>query len=353
MVSPSRIEGITNAVLYEGYMLYPYRPSAIKNRQRINFGVVVPENKPQGAFSSERSCQKTECLLRGSREAEVWVEARFLQLVQRNVEVLHEGATSADGAGEVVEKLEVDGQIYWTWQEARERRVEIKRIGVASLLNNAMRQSFSFDAECATEPIRNAKGQVVGQLVRRAERLCGTMELAATPVGEGIFRIAASVRNTTDYREDAGAAGQSALMQSFLSAHKVLRSLQGEFVSLIDPPEELRSAAGNCNNEGTWPVLASERGEPANVMLSSPIILYDYPEIAPESAGDLFDATEIDEILGLRILTLTDEEKREMSSVDERTRAILQRTERLAPENWMSLHGAVREGDSRGKDGSQ
>jgi hydrogenase maturation protease len=77
-------------------------------------------------------------------------------------------------------------------------------------------------------------------------------------------------------------------------------------------------------------------------MLSSPIILYDYPQVAPESAGDLFDSTEIDEILTLRILTLTDEEKREMRSVDERARAILERTETLPAEQLMKLHGAVR-----------
>jgi hydrogenase maturation protease len=77
-------------------------------------------------------------------------------------------------------------------------------------------------------------------------------------------------------------------------------------------------------------------------MLSSPIILYDYPQIAPESPGDLFDATEIDEILTLRILTLTDDEKRAMASLDERARALLERTESIAREQLMGLHGTIR-----------
>jgi hydrogenase maturation protease len=77
-------------------------------------------------------------------------------------------------------------------------------------------------------------------------------------------------------------------------------------------------------------------------MLSSPIILYDYPRIAPESAGDLFDGTEIDEILSLRIMTLTDEEKREMSQSDERAREMLERTETMPVEQWMKLHGVLR-----------
>jgi hypothetical protein len=77
-------------------------------------------------------------------------------------------------------------------------------------------------------------------------------------------------------------------------------------------------------------------------LLSSPIILYDYPQIAPESAGDLFDGTEIDEILSLRVLTLSEEEKREVRGGDERARAILDRTETLPPEAFAKMHGAIR-----------
>ena len=77
-------------------------------------------------------------------------------------------------------------------------------------------------------------------------------------------------------------------------------------------------------------------------VLSSPIILYDYPQIAPESAGNLFDSTEIDEILSLRILTLTDAEKAEMRQSDDRTRGILERTENMPEEQFMKLHGILR-----------
>ena len=78
----------------------------------------------------------------------------------------------------------------------------------------------------------------------------------------------------------------------------------------LDPPESLRVVAARCRNIGGWPVLVGEEGR-RDTVLFSPIIIYDYPRIAPESAGDLFDATEIDEILSLRIMTLTDEEKAE------------------------------------------
>jgi hydrogenase maturation protease len=131
-------------------------------------------------------------------------------------------------------------------------------------------------------------------------------------------------------------------MQSLVSTHTVLGVHGGEFVSLLETPDEFQSAARTCQNIGAWPVLVGEMNE-RNLMLSSPIILYDYPKIAPESAGDLFDGTEIDEILGLRILTLTEEEKREMRCLDERTRKILERIEALPRKQWKEMHGTLRD----------
>ena len=65
-------------------------------------------------------------------------------------------------------------------------------------------------------------------------------------------------------------------------------------------------------------------------MLSSPVILYDHPEVAAESAGDLFDATEIDEILTLRTLALTDAEKREARATDPRAAELIDRLDEHA-----------------------
>ena len=133
----------------------------------------------------------------------------------------------------------------------------------------------------------------------------------------------------------------NALMYSLVSAHTLLTLDNGQFVSMFDAPESLRNLVDECRNLGTWPVLMGEEGD-RDTMLSSPIILYDYPQIAPESAGGLFDGTEIDEILSLRILTMTDEEKREMRQSDQRTRRILERTENMPPEQFMKLHGTLR-----------
>jgi hydrogenase maturation protease len=141
--------------------------------------------------------------------------------------------------------------------------------------------------------------------------------------------------------KDAAASRDVALMHSLVSTHVILGAQDGEFVSSLEPPAELQELAGQCENVGVWPVLVGEPGQ-RDTLLASPIILYDYPQIAPESVGDLFDGTEIDEILSLRIMTLTDDEKREMRESDARARQILERTESMPAEQFMKLHGVVR-----------
>ncbi len=149
------------------------------------------------------------------------------------------------------------------------------------------------------------------------------------------------MRNDTPLADASRSDRDRALLHALVSTHAILGMRDGEFLSMIDPPEPWREHAAGCRNVGTWPVLVGEPGA-RDTMLSAPIILYDYPQIAPESPGDLFDATEIDEILTLRILTLTEEEKRAMSDVDDRARALLERTESLAREQFMGLHGTIR-----------
>ncbi len=132
------------------------------------------------------------------------------------------------------------------------------------------------------------------------------------------------------------------LKPSLLSTHAILHAKSGgEFVSLMDPPGDLQTAVSGCRNIGLWPVMVGESHE-RDAMLASPIILYDYPQIAPESAGEFFDGTEIDEILALRVITMTDAEKAEARQTDPRARALLDRTEGLSDEHMMKLHGVLR-----------
>ena len=57
----------------------------------------------------------------------------------------------------------------------------------------------------------------------------------------------------------------------------------------------------------TWPVLASPEDD---VMIGAAIVLPDHPRIAPESRGNLFDNTEIEEALVLHVHALSDERAR-------------------------------------------
>ena len=149
------------------------------------------------------------------------------------------------------------------------------------------------------------------------------------------------IENTTPLPDSGSLQRQTALQQSFVSTHTLLCVSRGAFASLLDPPDSLAEAARACQNLHTWPVLVGDDGD-TDTLLSSPIILYDYPQIAPESPGALFDGTEIDELLTLRILALTDEEKEEMRRSDARAREILERTESLSVEQLMKMHGVIR-----------
>jgi hypothetical protein len=130
-------------------------------------------------------------------------------------------------------------------------------------------------------------------------------------------------------------------MLALSSGHAVLQCDQGRFMSAIDPPTVLVPDAELCKNDGLWPVLI---GRDQRTILAAPIILYDFPEVAPESAGDYYDATEIDEMLALRLLTLSDEEKELVRQSDPRARALLERTEKLSDAERERLHGRVSRG---------
>jgi len=296
-MDPGLVERIANTVLYEGYMLYPYRPSAIKNRHRFNFGVVYPQ--AYGMAHNEPFCMQTECLVAKDWRMALDVRVRFLHLMAR------EG-----------------------WQEAVERELNAPALGIDDLLATPRQMNFVFPSKRAGE-------------TSRQETINGEIEIAAQLLTERVFRITARILNLTPLADAAHMSRDEALTRSLVSTHTILSARGGEFISLLDPPELLREMAGSCRNICTYPVLVGAEGE-RHTMLSSPIILYDYPQIAPESAGDLFDGTEIDEMLTLRILTLTDVEKQKMRHGDERARRILERTEALTAEQLMKLHGAAR-----------
>jgi hypothetical protein len=340
------VERIVNAVLYEGYILYPYRASAVKNRQRFNFGAIFPNAYSVAQKGAEPSSMQTECLLMVGPETGLEVKIRFLHLLAREVGRYvprRQGLPPGDEPYyEVVNTLLVGDRLFQTWEEAVEREVDVPKISVNQLLTGGARQlQFGFASSQKLEPVNDEDGNLSGVIVRTQWLVAGAVEVAAEPAGNKTCKVTVRIQNLTALGSVDTLSREAALMRSLVSAHTILGVSGGEFLSLLDPPDGAREAAAGCRNIGTWPVLVGEDGE-RDCMLSSPIILYDYPQIAPESAGDLFDGTEIDEILTLRIMTLTDEEKREMRGVDERARQILERTERMPAEAMAKLHGAVR-----------
>jgi hypothetical protein len=347
-VNFARIDAIARAVLYEGYNLYPYRPSALKNRQRWTFGGVFPREWAACA-PDDRAIVQTQCLLRGDADAAMEVRVRFLHIISREIGELADPAAvllaGSEPAYRTVPFIDIDGVPLLAWEEAREREVVAAGLVVQRLLGGTVRVPIAFPAERTIEEARAADGRILGLIVRTAHVLCGDVVIAAEPAGEGVWLVAVRMENTTPLPASGEIGREMATRHALASTHVALGVERGAFVSLIDPPAELAEAASRCDNRGLWPVLAGEAGT-ADMMLAAPIILYDHPRIATESPGDLFDGCEIDEILTLRILTLTDAEKREIAAADPRSRAMLERTEALTPEELARLHGTFREPES-------
>jgi hypothetical protein len=328
-VNLDNARAVADAVLYEGYLLYPYRASAQKNRSRWQFGVVMP-----AAYAaldpSENSFTQAEMVVEADAAARFTVALRFLHVQQRTVE-------RATGAGFVpVDSLDLDGTPLSSWDEAVECEITLTATELP------YEYPFEVDGGEDTEPVCDRRGAPVGRVVRRRRDISGVVTVSARPLpgpwGARLLRV--RVENRTPLPRPG--SRDAALPAALVASHTVIGVHGGAFVSMVDPPEWAAEAVAGCINVGTWPVLAGPPGH-RDVALCAPIILYDHPEIAPESPGDLFDATEIDEILTLRTLALSDAEKREARLTDPRAAAVIDRTEALDGGQLQALHGTIRQ----------
>jgi hypothetical protein len=316
------VRAVADAVLYEGYLLYPYRATSAKNQLRWRFGVLGPRGAAE-AGDGEDSRLEMQTLLRGPVPLSIHV--RFLQLQRRRTERL-EGDSFVD-----VPELRIDGEQWFAWDEA----IEVEQ----SHLFECAEDTWTLIAGAGEEieELRsNTSGEVAGRLVRQRWLVEAECSARLEPVG-GLHRLTVAINNVTD-ADDRGT--DAALRHSLIGAHLIVEG--AGFVSVIDPPEDARAAAETCHQHRCWPVLAGEPGQ-ERVVLGSPIILYDYPEIAQESAGSLFDATEIDEILTLRVLTMTEQEKADARATDPKAAAIIERCDQMTPEELQRLHGVLRD----------
>ncbi|MGI8528784.1 MAG: hypothetical protein ACR2KO_04830 [Geodermatophilaceae bacterium] len=323
---------LAETLIYEGYLLYPYRASAVKNQVRWQWGVLAPPGPAPRL--AESSFSRAECILEPRPGAELTVEVRFLQLQARSVQRL-------DGTEFTpVESLMVDGMEQTTWEEGAAVQRSLT-VTFDDLLAGEQVLSLDEDGGSDEELLRDAEGAVRGRFVRQRWPLHGRVRIHAErlpgPYGAVTLRIV--TENTSDWDEQ-DVERPHVMRYSLLGAHSVLAVSDGRFLSLLDPPEWAKPAVERCVNERVWPVLVGEPGR--EVVLCSPVILYDHPEIAPESPGELYDSLEIDEILSLRTMTLTEEEKRQARATDPRAAAIINRVDSMPQEMIDKLHGAVR-----------
>ncbi|MBS1793831.1 MAG: hypothetical protein JSS81_08250 [Acidobacteria bacterium] len=285
-----KIEKIAAALLYEGYLLYPYRKSALKNRQRFNFGLLEPAD-----------FYRTQVLFDGPAD-NVSAELRFLQTCRRQI---------VDDQGNPLDRAEIEGRLFESWDEVVERRIA-----------TGATTDFCFEPEETEETIAGG----AARFVRRTGEIKGKIKVLVEKIDARLHRLTVEVENLSP-------------AERLISTHLVLSVRNAVFISLLDYEEPLKERVNQLRQKNLFPVLI----EP-DVMLASPIILYDYPKIAPESPVDFFDATEIDELLTLRILTLTDAEKREAAALDPRAEKLL----KAASETDLSrLHGVFRETEPR------
>lgn len=334
---------IADAVLFEGYVLYPYRSTSAKNQVRWQFGVLGPLGAVEAGVGEEPAMQTELLLVPGpADELRVDLQVRFLQAQYRAVE------RSLDDSGldfEPVGTLQVGATSWVGWHEAVERELTWSGLTAADLLAGRT-MPVEIPGGEDVELLHAPDGRVVGRLVRTRWPLTGEVALSAVAAEADRPLLALKVRleNLAKW-EQADDPSQTlrdlAARSSFIGTHLLAEVAGGRFLSLTAPPKWAAEAAAECVNQRCWPVLAGEPGR-EDLILASPIILADHPVIAEESPGDFFDATEIDEMLTLRVMTLTDEEKAEARGTDPRAAVIIDRCDTMSTEVFERLHGVVR-----------
>lgn len=278
----SNIEKICNALLYEGYALFPYRKNALKNQKRFNFGVLSPKVWAEKQIN-EHFFQQIEILVLGANDASLNFQTRFLHL--SNVS---------------------------EWQTATEKKIELEF--------------------CLIEH---------KTIEYKVDGLLGKFEITTEKLPENLFKVRFVFENLTEISDIENYNREQILQHSFVSTHTIFSVENGKFISLLEPPNELSEQTKSLENIGVFPVLIGDKLHQNNI-LASPIILYDFPEIAENSFGNFFDGLEIDELMILNLLALTDEEKRQIAETDERTRQILAKIESAKPEDLKKLHAHLR-----------
>jgi hypothetical protein len=332
-VSLKLARAVADAVLFEGYLLYPYRSTSCKNQVRWQFGVLGPPGAAQAGIGEE-PLMSAQCLLRGRcADAQVTVHLRFLQLQRRCVEQ----ATPDPERFEPVEQLHAGERSWLSWDEAIEHEIELEACRLTSLEQPGRALPITVAGGADIEMLVDDAGTPVGRMIRRRRPLEAVVSIATSTI-DGLVQLSLQVANVAAAVSDK----DEAIQLSLIGAHLLVRAQGAEFVSLLEPADDAGAAVSACTQQRCWPVLTGAPGD-TDIVLISPIILYDYPEVADQSPGALFDSTEIDEILTLRVMTLTDEEKAQARATDPRAGEIIDRCDSMSAQALAQLHGILRD----------
>ena len=318
-----RARAVADAVLYEGYLLYPYRGTSSKNQSRWQFGVLGPPGASHAGLGEDDTLA-AQFLVDGAQA--ITMVVRFLQLQHRRPE-----RERADGGFEPVDELTTPSGSWLTWDEA----VECER-SFGPIALDGQQWTLAVTAEAATD-IERVNG---GRLVRDRQEVRGELTVNNEPDGE-LHRISIRISNLGAAVDRKTDGKESVIARSMIGTHVIAEVVGGEFVSLLEPAPAAAGAVSRCHQHRCFPVLAGPHGT-HDVLLVSPIILYDHPEVAEQSKTALYDCTEIDEILTLRVMTMTDEEKAQARATDPRAAQIIDQCDAMSPEAMARLHGVLR-----------
>ena len=315
-----RARAAADAVLYEGYLLYPYRGTSSKNQSRWQFGVVGPPGAADAGLG-EDDALAAQFLVEGAEA--ITLVVRFLQLQRRGAE-----RELTNGRFEPVAELTTPGGSWLTWDEAIECETSFGPL--------------AFDDLPVTLPVAAPQATDTelldgGRLVRKRRQICGELTVCSELDG-GVRRVSVRLNNIGAAAVDK----DDAIARSMIGSHLIAEVIAGQFVSLLEPPPAAADAVSRCGQHRCFPVLAGPPGS-ADMLLISPIILYDHPEVAEQSNTALYDWTEIDEILTLRVMTMTDDEKAQARATDPRAAQIIDQCDAMSPDAMARLHGVLRD----------
>ncbi|MBV9321902.1 MAG: hypothetical protein JO106_18670, partial [Mycobacterium sp.] len=258
-----RARAVADAVLYEGYLLYPYRATSRKNQSRWQFGVLGPPGAADAGIGEDDSLS-----------AQLLVEkAHAITLVVRFLQLQHRGAERDTGCRryQPVDELTTASGAWLSWDEAVE--VELP-FGPLELAQPPRQWTLPVVAPAGTD-IETVGG---GRLVRSRQEVRASLSVAVECDG-GLDRVTVTVHNTGATVDGATDGKESAIARSVIGTHVIAEAIGGQFISLLEPPAHAEAAAASCRQHRCFPVLAGPAGE-RDILLVSPIILYDHPEIA-------------------------------------------------------------------------